>query len=394
MYKKSGSDIRLWIKKLFTVMAVLMVAGLLTGRSLAYSQKDPHAQMLGGPYELMVKRGMQGAEMFFPVEVENTGVQSELGGVFPVMGSSAKIRLEQFLPDLVWEQYTEKSPDGGSVVRFKAVGPDLDQKLWLCAEEADKQSMSSAIGSMSIKKMYGKIDLKKMHLELTDPDVIGILTVWANDPNVPMVYLVSEGADIKIKDTPYQINVLEYMPHYSVDTETKAIHNASPDPKNPAIRIGFTEKDTPVEQWIFSRFPSHPHIASQIPFRVEFSDLDPGPRPGNYVILASTETSPLILYRQGATKRVEPIELNKPYPLAGDGYNFVIEEVFSDVVLKQRWKNNRDQLLNPTIIATVDWDDLKEKVVLELNKPQHVRSDTETMVFLFRRKVEFTQHLE
>jgi hypothetical protein len=127
---------------------------------------------------------------------------------------------------------------------------------------------------------------------------------------------------------------------------------------------------------------------------VEFTDFDLGTQPGHYTVLVSQKGPPQILLRRDGSKQVEEIKLDSPYPLAQEGYNFIIEEIFSDVVLKQRWKNNRNQLLNPALIASVDRDGTKEQVVLELNKPQHLRSETETMVLLLRRKVETVEHLE
>jgi hypothetical protein len=173
----------------------------LAGQALAYPQDaDPHTQFLGGPYELMVKRGMQGAEMLFPVKVENENTPGELDTVFPIMGSSTKIKLEQFLPELVWEQYTEKSEEGGSVVKLKAVGPSLDQEIWLCAEETEKQSISSAIGGMAIKKVQANDDGDKIAAQLTAPDAVGFLSVWPKDSDITTVFFVYESSEIRIKE--------------------------------------------------------------------------------------------------------------------------------------------------------------------------------------------------
>ena len=382
-------------RALLKSLGILMALTVLAGQALAYPKDaDPHTQFLGGPYELLVKRGMQGAEMVFPVKVANENAPSQLDTVFPMMGSSTKIKLEQFLPELVWEQYTEKSQEGGSVAKLKAVGPNLDQEIWLCAEEVDKQSISSAIGGMAIKKVQTNADGDKIAAQLTAPDAVGFLSVWPKDSDIPTVFVVSGSSEVRIEDSSYQFKVLEYMPHYSVDTETKAIVNASQEPKNPAIRVQFTDGDTPVEQWIFSRFKSHPHKANNIPLRVEFTDVDLGTQPGNYMILVSPQGQPQILFTRDGIKKAEEIKLGNPYPLAKEGYSFIVDKIFSDVVLKQRWKNNRNQLLNPALIASVDRDGTKEQVVLELNKPQHLRSASETIVLLLRRKVETAEHLE
>ncbi|MHC4881467.1 MAG: hypothetical protein ACYTFX_01775 [Planctomycetota bacterium] len=389
---------RLYKNHLYSVWAVAVFAvmlGALTSPTFAYPKgANPHAQFLGGPYELLVQRGMQGAEMVFPVKVDNENVPGNLDAVFPVMGSSAKIKLEQFLPELVWEQYTEKAEKGGTVIKLKAVGPDLDQVFWLCAKDKEKQGVSSTIGGMAIKSLKPNADIKKIAAELADPNAVGILSVFHKDPNEPNVYVVKKDGEIQVYDSPYQFKVLEYMPHYSVDTATRKIANASEEPKNPAIRVRFTDGDNPVEQWLFSRFTSHPHMPNKIPTRVEFTDFDLGTNSGNYIVIDSGDGQLQVLLHRDGRKHAEPVKLNTPYPLAGEGYSLILQEIFSDVVLKQRWKNNRDQLLNPAIIAMVDEGDRKEQVVLELNKPQHIRSESETMVLLFRRKVQPVEHLK
>ena len=76
------------LKSLRRLVALAVLAGPLAGQALAYSKEaNPHAQFLGGPYELLVKRGMQGAEMVFPVKVANENAPSEFDTVFPIMGA-------------------------------------------------------------------------------------------------------------------------------------------------------------------------------------------------------------------------------------------------------------------------------------------------------------------
>jgi hypothetical protein len=376
-------------------MRLVLALGFLSNPLLAYPQDaGPHAQFLGGPYELLVKQGMQGAEMVFPVEIENQNAPSKLNKILPIMGSSAIIELEQFLPELVWEQYTEKSEDGGPVIKLRALGPGLEQEIWLCAEDKEKQSISSAIGGIAIKAVQSNADIVEIAAELTDSEAIGIMTVWHEKSDIPVTYVVSDGSEFSNKDASYKFKVLEYMPHYSVDTETRAITNASPEPKNPAVRIEFTQGDEPIEQWVFSRFRTHPHVPNKIPLRIEFTDFDLGSQPGNYMIVVSSTGKPIMYFVRDGKKVAEEVKFQSPYPLAKEGYDFLIDEAFSDVVLKERWKNNREQLLNPALIASIDRDGQKEQVVLELNKPEHIRSGAETMVVLFRRKVETVEHLE
>ncbi|MHC5086985.1 MAG: hypothetical protein ACYSN9_04130, partial [Planctomycetota bacterium] len=192
-------------------LGIWMALALLAGQALAYPKEaDPHTQFLGGPYELLVKRGMQGAEMVYPVKVPNESAPGKLDTVFPVMGTSTKIRLEQFLPELVWEQYTEKSREGGSVARLKAVGPNLDQEIWLCAEETDKQSISSAIGGMAIKKVQANADADKIAAQLTAPDAVGFLSVWPKDSEFPTVFVVSGSSEVRSEESSYHFKVLEY----------------------------------------------------------------------------------------------------------------------------------------------------------------------------------------
>lgn len=381
----------------FQMMALFACAAVMTliTESSAYPQgADPHSQFLGGPYELLVQRGMKGAAMTFPVEVPDENAPGKLETVFPVMGSPVKIKLDEFVPELVWEQYTERSQQGGFVAKVGVAGPSLDQEIWLCSDDKAKQSISSAIGGIAIKKIHPNADLSSIAKQLADPNAVGILSVFGADPNSTQVHVVKKDSVIQMTDKSGQFKVLEYMPHYSVDPGTGKIINASSETKNPAIRVQFTQGDKTVEQWLFARFSAHPHIPNKIPVRTEFSEVDLGATAGNYIILVCQGHRPQILFAKEGRRHAEPVKLNESYLFANQDYHFSVEEVFSNVVLKQRWKSNRNQLLNPAVIATVDRGGQTQQVVLELNKLQHIRSDAETIVLQLRRKVEDPKHLD
>ena len=374
--------------KAVVVIAAAAILVTFVGRAGAYP-KSMRKQMLRGPYEILVKKGLDGADLLFPVVILDPEKEQQFDQVLPVVGSSLKVKIERYLPDLGWEQYAEPSEDGGFVAKLRAVGPDINQEIWLDSGDISKQSITSTVGGMAIKGLRGKVkseDGQAIMKQLVNADAVGLLSVWFNGSKFPLEYVVSVGAEITMPDKKSTFKVLRYLPHYSIDTETKEVKNASGNPYNPAIEVSFDDGKTNSTQWFYSRFPSHPHMESKIPCRVEFTAFDLGGKAGRYIIAAGDTLKPKMFWIKDGKKVMEELKFKSPYPMTKEGYHFEVEELFAGTTLKQRWKNNSDELVNPALVVSVGLDDDQRQLVLTLGKPEHVKFDSGTVVLLYKTK--------
>jgi hypothetical protein len=302
------------------------------------------------------------------------------------MGSPIKIRLMQYLPDLKWETSIVEDPKGGAVVQIKAKGENINQDIWLSSADPAKQSISSQVGGIKIVKLHSSKEIEKIMRELTSSKSIGIISVWDNDINKPLEYVVNKGDTITLPTSDYKLKILEYIPHYSIDTTTKKITNMSNKPVNPAIKINIDNGKDNYEQWLWSKFPSSPHMKKDLPLRIQFTDFDIGKTPGNYVFVVAEGSEPWLFYFKDGKKYAEKAKLKNEYPFAQQTYTFSIEEFSNSANIKKEWKKGAEELISPAIIANIEENKTSKQLVLEFNKPNHHNSASGTMVFLYRRQ--------
>lgn len=372
-----------------TVAAAIAVIAVLTssfqpGPAQAMAQAGHHS-FLGGPWELVVNMGMEGEPLRFPLAVADENKIHKFGNVVPVMGTPIKIKVEQYLPDLGWETAAVKHPGGGTIAKLSVKGKDLEQDLWLSSANPSRQSMSSRVGSIAIINLQNAKTAEKLVRELTDRKAVGILTVWPDGSSSPLEFAASPGRTVSVPGSKYKLTVAEYVPHYSVDLETRDVVSISDKPVNPAIKIRGDDGTRTLEQWVWAKFPSSPHENAKIPLRMRFTECDLNDAAGKSILVTAPGSKRWLLYSRKGKKKMEKAALGKSYPLADAGYSFKIEDIIDGAIVKTDWKNKSETLLNPAIVATIEQDGAGRQTVLELNKPFHHRTEYGTLVLLYRR---------
>jgi len=366
------------------VLAAAIVAmATFTGPVLAMPGMKQQSQ--SGPWELLVQMGRDKAPLSFPITVSDENKPQKLDSTLPVMGSPIKIKLERYIPDLKWETTTVKRLGGGTIAKLMVKGPGLNQEIWLDSDNPDKQSITSSIGSVTIKKLQNADTAGKLTQALAKGQAIGILSVWDNDPNTASEYIAEKNRVITLQRSKYQLKILEYIPHYSIDTETKKVTNQSDKPVNPAVKISLFDGKENNEQWLWSKMVS-PHMKNTLPIRVEFDSFDLAGMDGRHLVVVAPDSKPQLVFSKDGKNHADKLTFNKAYPLANKEYSFSVEKIVDNADIKTAWKNNSDKLLHPALILTIDGGDMQHETVLELGKPSHKKTDAGMMVLLYRLK--------
>jgi hypothetical protein len=102
------------------VVAIIAVAALIN-QGLVMSAGQHH-WFLAGPWELVVKMGLEGEGLRFPLSVSDENKPHKLDTVLPVTGTPIKIWLETYIPDLKWETTAVKHPGGGVAAKLTIEG--------------------------------------------------------------------------------------------------------------------------------------------------------------------------------------------------------------------------------------------------------------------------------
>ena len=368
------------------VVAIVAVAAL-TNQGLAMPA-GPHHWLLTGPWELVVKMGLEGEGLRFPLTVSDENKPHKFDTILPVMGTPMQVRLEKYVPDLKWETTAVKHRGGGIVAKLAIEGNSLEQELWLSSDDPARQSVSSSIGGVAIRQLHDRNTAEKLVRGLVHPRAVGILSVWPEDSNSPLEYVANLAETITIPKSKYKLTVLEYMPHYSVDTGTKKVVNQSEKPINPAVKVAIDDGERTCEQWLWAKFPSSPHKDTKLPLRMRFTDFDLRSAKGKHILVVAHGYEPWLLLSKKGKKRVEKAVLGRFYPFANEQYSFSIEKIMDGAIIKAEWNNNSENLLHPAIIAAIEQNGTGHQTVLELNRPFHHRTKFGTLVLLYRRRPE------
>ena len=346
----------------------------------------PHHSFLAGPWELVVKMDLEGEGLRFPIRVSDENKPHKFSNILPVMGTPIKIRLEEYLPDLKWETTAVQHRGGGIVAKLTIKGRNLEQVILLSSDEPGRQSISSSLGSVAIRKLNDPNTAETLVRELTHPRAVGILSVWPEDSNQPFEYTAKTKETITIPRSEYKLTVIEYMPHYSIDTKTKKVVNRSEKPINPALKVAIDDGERTFERWLWAKFRSSPHKETKLPLRMRFTDFDLRGTKGRHILVAARGAKPWLLFSKKGRKRAEKAILGRFYHFADKEYSFSIEKIMDEAIIKTDWKNNSESLLHPAIIATIEQNGTSRQTVLELNKPVHYKTKLGTLVLLYRRR--------
>jgi hypothetical protein len=364
----------------YYIFAGILSAGM-PGLVLAYptmAKPDPK-----GPWELVVKMGLEGSGLVFPITLEDGNRSQPLQTALPIVGTPIKIRLIRYCPALEWQETAFESPDGGPIASITVMGKDLQQHLFLVGDTQERRSITSSIGGLAIRELKSQRQPEAVLKQLVEQKAIGVISIWA-DPKKPEELVIGKQGSYAVAGSPYRVEVLDYMPHYSVDRDTKKVLNRSDKPINPAVRIRLTDGKSTWEPWLWSNFPTPPHSSSALPVKIEFNDLDPGPGGDRYFLVKNRSSETWLYFVRDNAGKIEKAAVGKPYAFRNEAYSFVLDSIVPSGILKKTWNNQSDTLENPALIASVEYDGTVTEEVFEIDQPSHNKTPYGVMVALFR----------
>lgn len=370
------------------VMALVAAAAVanLDRVNVAWAGAEAHHSFLGGPWELVVKMGLEGDGLRFPLTVSDESKPQKFDAVLPVMGTPIQVRLEQYVPDLAWETVGVEHADGGIVAKLAIKGKDLQQDIWLSPADPGRQSISSRIGGVTIRRLHNPDTAEALVRDLAHPKAVGVLSIWPEDSNRPFECVARAGEKAAILGSEYDVEVLEYLPHYSIDTKTRKVVNQSKKPVNPAVRVALSNGRKTFEQWLWAKFLSSPHEDQKLPFRMRYTDFNLGDDKSTYILAVARGTKAWLFVSNNKGRRAQRAILGRFYPFANKAYAFSIERIMDGAIIKTQWKNNSERLLRPAVVATIAESGESRQAVLELNKPLHHKTESGMLVLLYRRR--------
>jgi len=367
------------------IIATAAFASPTLAKRSSAAPAGPHHSFLGGPWEIVVKTRLDDEGLRFPLTVSDETRPQKLDIILPVEGTPIEIRIEDYVPDLKWETNAVKYPGQEIAAKLLIEGTNLKQDIWLSSGDPARQSISSRIGSITIKRLHNNNNAEKLMRGLAHPGAVGILTFWTEEGKPPFECVAKVSETIRVPGSRYKVNILKYLPHYSIDTETKMVVNQSQKPVNPTVKVAINDGGKTSEHWLWAKFPTTPHKEKKLPLRMRFTDFDLGGTSGKYILAVAGETKQWLLSYNKDKKNIERAVLGRSYPFADREFSFTIEKIIDGAIVKTDWVNGSERLLHPAVITTIKENGVSNQVVLELNKPVHKKMKSGMLVMLYRR---------
>jgi len=248
----------------------------------------PHHSFLGGPWEIVIKTRLEGEGLRFPLTVPDENKPQKLDKVLSIKGTPIEIGLEDYVPDLKWETNAVKHAGGEIAAKLLINGKNLKQDIWLISGDPARQSISSRIGGVTIRRLHNTNGVEKLMRGLTDSKAVGILSIWPENGSQPFECVAKTAETINIPRSKYKVTIIEYLPHYSIDTETKKVVSQSQEPVNPAVKVAIDDGNKTYERWLWAKFPSSPHEETELPLRMRFTDFDLRGAKGQHILAVAS----------------------------------------------------------------------------------------------------------
>lgn len=345
----------------------------------------PHHSFLGGPWEIVVKMRLDDEGLRFPLTISDETKPQKLDVVLPIEGTPIEIRIEDYVPNLKWETNAVKYPGQEIAAKLLIEGTNLKQNIWLSSGDPARQSISSRIGSVTIKRLQDTKNAEKLMRGLAHPDAVGVLTFWTKQDKPPFECVAKISETVRVPGSSYKVDILKYLPHYSVDTETKKVVSQSQKPVNPAVKVAINDGKKTSEHWLWAKFPTTPHKDKELPLRMRFTDFDLGGTSGKYILAVAGESKQWLISLNRSKKNIERALSGRSYPFADREFSFRIEKIVGGAIVKTDWVNGSEKLLHPAVITTIKENGTSNQVVLELDKPIHKKVKSGMLVMLYRR---------
>jgi hypothetical protein len=374
----------------FRYLTLVLLMMLLEPLLLAFP-REQILQGIQGPWELTVSLGGQDSGLVFSVEVANEDVRQTLNKTFPVVGSPLQVKVLEYCPDLKWKTIVARDPKGGPVASITVAGKGAQQEVILLADVPERRAVTASVGGLAIRQLHNASTAHDLLGQMAKEKAIGLLIFW-KDPNaLPQEFVIQTGSSFTIPGTSYTAKILEYMPHYSIDRETKEVKNYSDQPANPALKVRLSDGQNTYEQWIWSNFSASPHAMSKFPIRVEFSDFDTGTSENRYFIVTAGNSDLWLYYKTTHGIQLEKVQMKHPYPFKDKDYTFTLDSMLSHGVLSKTWFNNSEKLQHPALVVSVESDKATRETVVEIGQPAHVQTAYGTLVLYYHQKSQTKQ---
>lgn len=265
-----------------------------------------------------------------PIKLASPGMPSELSQTVELPAPFAPVRVSQYLPRAVLDQsvVAAEGPDTHHAIKLSIEGPTQSHQRWLLAGDADRNRITSYIGTWRYMAVDGKPQrdelLRQFEEEYTRPPKLFISDAATDSPWHEIA--AKPGTGREISELGCHVRILEFFSHFGIDQATKKPVNQSERRINPALLVEIRKGERTEQRWVFSAFPdfSMPD-ADSLPFRTRFDcPKDARQRRPDFVLVTIAAATHEVWQRYEGHQTVRTIGLKDKVDIPGSQYSFAI----------------------------------------------------------------------
>ncbi len=327
-----------------TLWIVIVIIGLATQPAL--SQHGGHgAHPLMPDQKLMVECKLLNTENYAPLRVEaklrDRNLPATLSQEIALPWLNEKLELTDYLPLAQLDQTVIETDETGEPAIFISIdGPTQSYQRWLMANVQERNRLVSFIGTwrfMAVKDTSQRDYLwEQFRTEYTrDP----LLHVNGPDGLHRQQLPAAIGRKKELKGLDYSLEVLSFMPHFSMDEKTKQPRNQSQLRRNPAVMVRITGSGRQEDRWVFSKFPAYTSESTdRLPIEVTLDcPVQSTSQAPDYVIVTTGKNDLELWSRHQGKTDEQTLTINQPIDIAGSQYRFQLGQSIPHGKLVERY---------------------------------------------------------
>ena len=248
-------------RKTATALALVVLAGLLVRAAPAQmSGHRTHPPLPDQKYvfQCRLETGEQPQVVVAPLKLDSPATAANLEQTVELPAPHKPLRLGRFLPRAELEQRVEPldEVEGRAAIELLVEGPTQTHRLWLVANDPDRNRLVSLIGTWRYMAVADEAKrdelLEQFRTELTRPPS---LRVSRPDGSALRELAGKVGEAYELSELACTLRVLRFYPNFALDRDSNEPVNRSEQRLNPAVLVRLESDDRQEERWIFAKFP-------------------------------------------------------------------------------------------------------------------------------------------
>lgn len=315
--------------------------------------------------------------VYYPQTGQEKSFTWQEGKSYPLMQGRASLKVTRYLPNaLATTKVVEGSQEPVNPAIFlHIISQDKPpQESYLFAKDKKSFAVEGGLLSLSYRWLENEEALMEevQRARAEAPDKPCLLKVSIKDGPEEQTFPVQEGSEVAIGS--YEIKVLQVIPDFIIDSDTKEVKSRSEQFNNPAMKVMVKGPSGEDVRWLFSKFPEFDKFQKKINEELELAYRHEDVV-GSFqweVILTDGPAlkKTIVFIKDNQVVKKIPWTLGLEYPIDGTGYVIKPEKFFADATLMPEVINASDEPKNPALeVELHDAEGLKEKFWLMANSP-------------------------